>query len=94
MHLRIHPIHVIALFVGDHFQRQLVVIAEKKRPLAGFRNWRRLFQNIHDGQPVFHAQCHEQTRHQRKMKCHVARVAAAAPKINHRVVRPLIGLGN
>ncbi len=89
--LRINAIHVIALFVGDHFERQLVVVAQKKRPLAGFRNrWREL-QNFDDGEAVFRAHGHEQARHQRKVKGHVAFVALA--EIGDGVLRPLIGLG-
>jgi hypothetical protein len=34
--LGIHPVHVIALLVGDHGQGQLVVVPQEQRPLAGF----------------------------------------------------------
>ena len=36
--VRVNAIHVIALFVGHHFERQLVVIAQEQRPLAGLGN--------------------------------------------------------
>ena len=39
-HLRIGAVgqvHVVALFVGDHLERQLVVIAQEQAPLAGRR---------------------------------------------------------
>ena len=92
-HLRIvgvDPIHVVALFVGDHLERQFVVIAQEDRPLARFRNRRGLLENVDDREPVFHAQRHEQPRHQRKMKRHVALVAGA--EIGDRILRPLVGL--
>ena len=74
-------------------ERQFVMVAQKQRPLAGFRDGRSLFQNFHDGQTILHAQRHEQSRHQRKMKRHVAFIAAALAKIGHRVLRPQVGLG-
>ena len=36
--LGIGPVHVIALFIRDHFQGQFVMIAQKDGPLAGLRN--------------------------------------------------------
>jgi hypothetical protein len=32
--VRVHAVHVVAFIVGDHFERQLVVVAEEDRPLA------------------------------------------------------------
>ena len=50
-HLRIggvDRVHVVALFVGDHLERQLVVVAEEQRPLAGVRDVRRLVEDLGD----------------------------------------------
>ena len=50
-HLRIGGVlrvHVVALFVGDHLQRQLVVVAEEDRPLARRRDFRRLVHDLDD----------------------------------------------
>ena len=46
-------IHVVALFVGDHFERQLVVIPKEQRPLAVRRDLGRLAQDVgeRDGGP-------------------------------------------
>ena len=92
VHVGIHAIHVVALLVGDHFERQLVVVAQEQRPLAGLGNGRCLFEDVHDRQAVLHAQRHEQPRHERKMKRHVAFVALALAEVGHRVLRPLVGL--
>jgi hypothetical protein len=32
--LRVDPVHVVALLVGDHLEGQLVVVAQEGRPLA------------------------------------------------------------
>ena len=40
---RIDPIHVVALFIGHHLERKLVVVAKEHGPLAGFRNIGRPF---------------------------------------------------
>ena len=93
MKARVHAAHVVTLPVRHHFQSQLVVVAEKQRPLRGLRNRRGLLQNIHDGGPVLHPQGHEQAWHQRKMKGHVAFVTPPGSKVGRRVVRPLIGFG-
>ena len=89
--LRIHAIHVVALFVRHHLERQLVVVAQKQRPLAGFRNRRRQLQNVGDRIAVLHARGHEEPRHHRKVKCHVAFVAGS--EIGDGVFGPLVGLG-
>ena len=84
-------IHVIALVVGDHLERQLVVVAQEQRPLAGVGNRRRLRHDVGDGQPVLLAQRHVDARHQRKVKCHVAFVAIA--EVGTHVGGPLVGFG-
>ena len=40
--LRVRAVHVVALLVGDHLERQLVVVAQEQRPLRGVRDRRRL----------------------------------------------------
>ena len=89
---RIHPIHVVALLLGHHLERQLVVIAQEHRPLAGLRNRRRLLEDVEDRRAILHPHGHEQPRHQRKMERHVTLVAAPFAQIFHRVLRPLVGL--
>src|SRR3989304_2052994 len=49
----IDAIHVIALLVGDHLQRQFVVVAQEQRPLAVGGNGRGLLQDVNDGEAVF-----------------------------------------
>ena len=88
--VRVNAIHVIALFVGHHFERQLVVIAQEHRPLAVLRNRRRLLEDVDDRKPILHLQRHEHPRHEREMEIHVRLVALA--EISDRVFRPLIGL--
>ena len=82
---------VIALPVGHHFERQLVMVAQKHRPLAGLRDLRRLPHDVGDGMAVLGRQRHVDARHQREMERHVAFLAAA--EIMQHVLRPLIGLG-
>ena len=84
-------IHVVALVVGDHLERQLIVIAQEQAPLAGVGNRRRLRHDVGDRQPVFLAQRHVDARHQREMECHVAFVAVA--EIGAHIGGPLIGFG-
>ncbi len=82
---------IIALDVGDHFQRQLVVIAQEQRPLAAVRNVGRLAQDVGDRKAVLLRDRHVDARHQRKVIGHLAFVAAA--EIFLHVLRPLIGFG-
>ncbi len=83
-------IHVVALFVGDHFERQLVMIPKEQRPLAVRRNLRRLPQDVGEGMAILLANGHEDPGHQRKVERHVAFVAVA--KVRTNVGRPLIRL--
>ncbi|MNI03048.1 hypothetical protein D3C73_559410 [compost metagenome] len=82
---------VIALLVGHHFQRQLVMVPQEDRPLAVFRNFRRLAHDVGDRETVFLGNGHVHARHQRKMKRHVALVAIT--EIFARILRPLVGFG-
>ena len=87
----VSEIHVVALVLGDHLERQLIVIPQEKAPLAGVRNGRSLRDDVGDRQPVFLAQRHVDARHQRKMERHVAFVAVA--EIRAHVGGPLVGFG-
>ena len=88
--LRIGAIHVVALFVGHHLQRELVVIAHEQRPLAGWPDRRRLRPNVGQRKAILHPHRHEHARHDRKVKRHLAFLAFL--QIRDRVLGPLIGL--
>ena len=89
--LGVDAVHVVALLVGDHLERQLVVVAEKERPLGRRGDRRRLRQDVHDGEPILHPERHEHPGHQGKVERHVAFVSFA--EIRGRVLGPLVGLG-
>ncbi len=84
-------VHVVALFVGDHLERQLVVVAQEQRPLAVLGNVGRLVQDLGDRMAIFLPQRHEHARHQREVERHVAFVAVA--EVRAHVGRPLVRLG-
>ena len=84
-------VHVVALLVGDHLERQLVVVAQEDGPLAVLRDVRRLLEDVDDREAVLHPQRHEQARHEREVEGDVALVAL--PEVGHRVLGPLVGLG-
>ena len=83
-------IHVVTLAVGDHLQGQLVVVAQKDRPLAALRDIRGLRHDLGDGMAVLLGNGHVHARHQRKVIGHVAFVAIA--EIVAHVLGPLVGL--
>ena len=87
---RVGPVHVVALFVGDHLQRQLVVVAQKQRPLRAVRYGGRLAQDVDDRETVLHPDGHEEPGHEREVERHVALVAVA--EIGDRVFGPLVSL--
>ena len=89
--MRVGAIHVVALFIGDHLERQFVVIAQKKRPLAKIGNRRGLREDINDGEPVFHPERHEHAWHHWKMESHLTLIPVA--KVSDRIFGPLIGFG-
>ena len=89
--LGVDPVHVVALLVGDHFERQLVVVAQEHGPLAAGRNGRGLLHDVEDGKAVLHHQRHEDARHDGEVVGHVAFVTVA--EIGHGVLGPLVGLG-
>ena len=54
-HLRVggvRLVHVVALLVGHHLERQLVVVAQEHRPLAVLGDLRRLPQDLDDRMAV------------------------------------------
>ena len=86
---RVFVIHVVALQVGDHLERQLIVIAEEQTPLAGVGNFLCLLKNFRDRLAVFQLQAHEHSRHEWKVKRHVKLVAIA--EVRTEVSGPLVG---
>jgi len=84
-------VHVVALLVRHHLERQLVVVAQEEAPLAGRRDRRRVGEDVGDGQPVLAPHAHVQARHQREVEGHVELVAVA--EVGPHVLRPLVGLG-
>ena len=71
------PVHVVALFAGHHLERELVVVAQEDRPLAGGRDVGRLLQDLDQRMAVFLRDRHVHARHQREVERHVAFVAVA-----------------
>ena len=88
---------VVTLLVGDHLERQLIVVAQEDRPLAVGRNFRGLAQDVVDREAVFLGQGHVHARHQREVEGHVAFIAVLrvvhAAEVRPGVLRPLVGLG-
>ena len=87
---------VVALLVGHHLQRQLVVVAQEDSPLAIVRDVRRLAQDVGDREAVFLSDGHVHARHQREVEGHVAfvtRPTVFAAEIQLGVFRPLVGFG-
>ncbi len=89
--LRVGPVHVVALLVGHHLERELVVVPQEQRPLCGFWDRGGLGQDVDDREAVFHADRHEQARHEREVERHVALIALA--EVGDRVLGPLVGFG-
>ena len=89
--VRVGAVHVVALLVGHHLQRQLVVVAQEQRPLAVRRDLRRLRQDVEDREAILHVNRHEHPRHDREVEVHVALVAVA--EVGGGVLGPLVRLG-
>jgi hypothetical protein len=89
--LRVGPVHVVPLLVGDHLERELVVVAEKERPLAVGRLGGALRQDVDHGEAILLPGRHEHARHEREVKGHVAHVALA--HVLDGILGPLVGLG-
>ncbi len=93
-HLRVAGVctkHQLTFLVGDHLERQLVMVAEEGRPLTPVGRFGRLFEDVGDRHPVLHLHRHEHPRHQRKVEVHVALVAVT--EVGDRVLGPLVRLG-
>ena len=71
--------HVVAVFVVDHLEGQLVVVAQEDAPLAAVRDGRGLLEDLRDREPVLAAYGHEDARHHREVEAHVALVAGGEP---------------
>ena len=83
--------HVVALVVGDHLERELVVVAKEQSPLAVLGDLRRLGHDLGDRVPLLPAHRHVHAGHDGKVERHVALVALA--EVGDDVGRPLVGLG-
>ena len=84
-------VHVVALLVGHHLERQLVVVPEEERPLAVGRDVGRLPHDLDDRVPVLLADRHEHPRHQGEVERHVTFIPVA--EIRQDIGGPLVGLG-
>ena len=88
---RVLRVHVVALGVRHHLERQLVVVAEEEAPLAGGGDLRRALHDLDERLPVLEPQGHEHPRHEREVEGHVE--AVAVPEVGPHVLRPHVGLG-
>ena len=84
--------HVVALLVGHHLERQLVVIAQEDAPLAVGGQRGGAIQDLGDRISLFAAQTHEHPRHQGKVEAHVALGPLGRAEIIDNVLGPLIRL--
>src|SRR5262249_42396784 len=73
-------IHVVAVLVRHHFQRQLVVVAQKERPLTVEWNLGRLLENLLNRSALLPADGHEEAGDARGMKTQPKRVPLAQVK--------------
>ena len=89
--LRVDAPHVVALFVGHHLERQLVVVAQEDRPLRALGDVRRLVEDVDDREAVLHARGHVQAWHEREVEGHVTLVAVT--EVVDHFVRPHVRLG-
>ena len=83
-------VHVVALAVGHHLERELVVVPEEDRPLAVRRDGRRLPHDLGERMAVLHRDRHVEARHHREVVRHVALVAVA--EVLAHVLGPLVRL--
>jgi hypothetical protein len=89
---------VVAFLVGDHLQRQFIVVAQKKRPLTIPGDLGSLTHDLKDRRVILFADRHKNTRHERKVKGHVAFVTVdtcgiGVTEVQLGVFRPLVGFG-
>ena len=87
----VHSVHIVPLFIGNHFQGEFVVVSQKDGPLAILGNGQGRIQDVHDGKPVFHLEGHEHARHDGEIESHITFIART--KVSRGVLRPLIGFG-
>ena len=88
----VDAVHVVALLVGDHLQRQLVVVAQEDGPLAVLRDRRRLLQDVEDresGPPCWIAMNRRGISGKWNAMWHSSPLA----EVGDGVLRPLVGLG-
>ena len=85
--VQLHPrilgvlvVHVVALVVGDHLERQLVVVAQEEAPLRVARDRRRVVEDLDHRPRLLAPQRHEHARHDGEVEGHVALVPVASPK--------------
>ncbi|GAQ77536.1 hypothetical protein T45_09355 [Streptomyces turgidiscabies] len=85
--------HVVAFFVGDHFEGELVVVAQEDAPLAVVGDGGGLGEDFGDRVARFAPDCHEDAGHDGEVECHVAFVAAAGEvaEVVDDVFGPLVG---
>ncbi|MGF6748239.1 hypothetical protein OKW36_003875 [Paraburkholderia sp. MM5482-R1] len=88
---RIGVPQIVTLGISDHFERQLVVIAQEDRPLVRFGEFRCLLHDVGDREAVFARDRHVDARHQREVERHMAFVFVA--EILLHVLGPLVRLG-
>jgi hypothetical protein len=89
--LRVDAVHVVALFIRNHLQRQFIVISQKNAPLTVLSDRRSLLQDINDREAILRVHGHKQARHEREVKIHVTFVTRA--EVGRRVFRPLVRFG-
>ena len=83
--------HPFAFFFGDHFQCEFVVVAQEHAPLVSFGQRGRASHDPDELCPIFLANTHIDTGHDRKMETHVEFISPI-PEIGNDIFRPLIGL--
>ena len=89
--LGVYPIHIVAVLVGHHLECELIMVAEKERPLAGVGNAGRLPKDVHNWESILSAQPHEEAGHEREIEGHVALVPIS--EVGGGFVGPLVGFG-
>ncbi|GAX59041.1 hypothetical protein SO3561_10618 [Streptomyces olivochromogenes] len=87
-------VHVVAFFVGDHFEGELVVVAQEDAPLAAGRDRRGLREDFRHRVPGFAPYRHEDPWHDGEVERHVALVAAGGEvaEVVDDVLGPLVRL--
>jgi len=83
---------VVAFAVGDHLQRQFIVVAQEDGPLRLRRDVGRLAHDVGDRVAVLLGQRHVHARHHGEVEGHVALVALALAEVGQNVLGPLVGL--